>query len=116
MRMKAQSLAALAVASTTPALTANPDVPYPTGYRDWHHVKSMVIKEGHPLFASFGGIHHLYANRLAMEGYRAGQFPDGAVIVFDPLEAQHADNAATACYACHTSQQDHDFVLSRLRD
>lgn len=25
-------------------------------------------------------------------------------------------NAATACYACHTSQQDHDYVFSRLRD
>lgn len=70
-------------------------VPYPAGYRDWHHVKSMVINSGHPLYQSFGGIHHLYANKKAVEGYRKGRFPDGAVIVFDLLEAKTADNAVT---------------------
>ncbi len=70
-------------------------VPYPQGYRDWHHVKSMVINPGHPLYEAFGGIHHLYANAKAVAGYKAGQFPDGAVIVFDLLEAKSADNAVT---------------------
>lgn len=32
-------------------------VPYPQGYRAWQHVKSMVIEPGHPLHASFGGMH-----------------------------------------------------------
>jgi hypothetical protein len=72
-----------------------PKVDYPTGYRDWHHVKSMVINEGHPLYASFGGIHHIYANKKAMKGYRSGKFPDGSVIVFDLLTATNADNAVT---------------------
>jgi len=58
------------------------EVPYPTGYRDWHHVKSMVIEEGHPLFGAFGGIHHLYANKKAIKGYKQGKFADGSVIVF----------------------------------
>lgn len=136
-----------------------PPVPYPEGYRNWHHVKSMVIQPGHPLFQSFGGIHHLYANRQAVEGYRKGRFPDGAVIVFDLLEARTADNAVTegprkvvgvmhkdskryrdtggwgfegfkgdskteravgrnaasACFQCHTSQKDRDYVFSSLR-
>ncbi len=70
-------------------------VPYPEGYRDWRHVKSMVIEPGHPLHAAFGGIHHLYANAGAVQGYRSGHFPDGAVIVFDLLEARSADNAIT---------------------
>lgn len=144
-----------------PALAGDaPPVPYPDDYRNWHHVKSMVIQEGHPLHASFGGIHHLYANDKALEGYAAGNFPDGAVIAFDLLEAESAGNAisegerkvlgvmrkdakayaatdgwgyegfgggdrgtrvvganaATACHACHTSQKDHDYVFSRLRD
>ena len=30
-----------------------------------------------------------------MKGYRAGRFPDGAVIVFDLLEAPRADSAVT---------------------
>ncbi|HXF65082.1 MAG TPA: cytochrome P460 family protein [Burkholderiales bacterium] len=136
-----------------------PAVPYPAGYRDWHHVKSMVIEPGHPLYASFGGIHHIYANRQALEGYRKGKFPDGAVIVFDLLEAKAADNAvvegprkvvgvmrkdsqayratggwgfegfkgdsrteravggqaAKACFECHASQKDRDYVFSALR-
>ena len=77
------------------SLAADPEVPYPEGYRAWHHVKSMVIEDGHPLFAAFGGIHHLYANAKAVQGYRSGSFPDGAVIVFDLLEAHAADNAIT---------------------
>ena len=93
--MKSQLTAALCAAAATVALGAGPEVPYPDGYRDWNHVKSMVIEEGHPLFESFGGIHHLYANQLALEGYRSGRFPNGAVIVFDLLEAQRAGNAVT---------------------
>jgi hypothetical protein len=73
------------------ALAADP-VPYPEGYRDWTHVKTMVIEKGHPLFEAFGGIHHLYANKQALAGYQAGKFPPGSVIVFDLLEAKHADN------------------------
>lgn len=70
-------------------------VAWPEGYRAWRHVKSMVIEAGHPLHAAFGGIHHLYANEAAMAGYRSGRFEDGAVIVFDLLEAQRADHAIT---------------------
>ena len=139
--------------------TNNKDVPYPEGYRQWQHVKSMVIQDGHALFGSFGGIHHLYANSKAMTGYRSGNFPDGAVIAFDLLEAtaggnaivegqrkvlgvmqrnakkfaatggwgfegfagdsktQRAvgSNAATACFACHTAQKQHNYVFSSYR-
>jgi len=148
------------VALATAAIAAVPDdVSYPESYRSWTHVKSMVIEPGHPLHASFGGIHHLYANEAAMRGYRSGRFPDGAVIVFDLLAAEskdHAvtegarkvvgvmqrdsrrfaatggwgfeafagdsrtdrvvgDKAATACFACHQSQQASGFVFSRYR-
>jgi hypothetical protein len=85
---------ALAGAFAT-AIAAEPQVIYPEGYRAWRHVKSMVIETGHPLYASFGGIHHIYANSLALEGYRTGRFPDGSVIVFDLLEALRGDNAVT---------------------
>ena len=93
--MKASVLSLICAAAATSALAADPQVPYPQGYRDWHHVKSMVIEEGHPLFASFGGIHHIYANDKAMKGYRGRVFPDGSVIVFDLLEAKHDGNAVT---------------------
>lgn len=88
-------LTLVAACAALPALAADAVVPYPEGYRNWTHVKSMVIETGHPLHAPFGGIHHLYANAKAMQGYRSGRFPDGAVIVFDLLEAPRADNAVT---------------------
>jgi hypothetical protein len=148
------------MALALPAFAADSQVPYPAGYRNWHHVKSMVIGKGHPLYEAFGGVHHLYANPKAVAGYKSGKFPDGAIIVFDLLEAKLADdavtegarkvvgvmhkdatkyaatggwgfegfgggdrknrvvrdNAASACFACHTPQKDHDYVFSRLRD
>ncbi len=84
------ALAALAL----PALAADPAVPYPEGYRTWTHVKSMVIQQGHPLYEAFGGIHHIYANDNALAAYRkAGRFADGAVIVFDLLDASTGGGA-----------------------
>jgi len=93
--MKALVLSLLCAAATPSVLAADPQVPYPQGYRDWHHVKSMVIEAGHPLFGAFGGIHHLYANDKAMNGYRGKSFPDGSVIIFDLLEAVRDGNAVT---------------------
>lgn len=98
--MKTRHLAAgaalIAAVVTGAAISADSAaVPYPDGYRAWRHVKSMVIEPGHALHASFGGIHHLYANDKAMKGYESGHFPDGAVIVFDLLEAVAADSAVT---------------------
>jgi hypothetical protein len=93
--MKNTLTALILGALVMPAWAAEPQVPYPAGYRDWHHVKSMLIEEGHPLFGAFGGIHHLYANQKAMQGYKAGRFPDGAVIVFDLLQTDRKDNAVT---------------------
>jgi len=69
-------------------------VSYPKGYRDWTHVKSMVIQAGHPLYESFGGIHHIYANDAAFKAMeRGGTYPDGAVLVFDLLESKSEGNA-----------------------
>jgi hypothetical protein len=81
--------------AAVPAVAADKPVPFPQGYRDWYHVKSMLIEPGHPLYDSFGGIHHLYANKKALAGYRSGKFSNGAVIVFDLLEAKTADGAVS---------------------
>lgn len=91
------SIAVIAALAALTAATAAPaqEVPYPKGYRDWTHVKTMVINPGHSLYDAFGGIHHLYANKLALQGYASGKFPEGAVIVFDLLESKSADNAVT---------------------
>ncbi len=75
--------------------TSRTPVPYPEGYRQWTHIKSMVIQQGHPLYEAFGGIHHIYANDKALSAYlgKSKTFPDGSVIVFDLLEAKAESNA-----------------------
>lgn len=67
-------------------------VPYPTGYRQWTHVKSMVVLPSNPAFATGGGMHHVYANATAMPGFSTGRFADGSILVFDLLKA--SENSA----------------------
>lgn len=93
--MKRTLLTAGLLLSSTLIAADLASVPYPEGYRGWRHVKSMLIEPGHALFDSFGGLHHLYANDKALQGYRTGHFPDGAVIAFDLLEVKAADNTVT---------------------
>lgn len=62
--MKSVLSAAALLCLVTAAFAADAIVPYPAGYRDWYHVKSMVIQEGNSLFAAFGGIHHIYFSTL----------------------------------------------------
>lgn len=80
------TLAIIVLAAASLAAAEPRDVPYPDGYRLWTHVKSASIDPGSPAFPHFGGIHHIYANKAAMTGYRTGKYPDGSIIVFDVLE------------------------------
>src|SRR5262245_25463284 len=74
---------------------SNDEVPYPMGYRMWTHVRTVLIGPQSPAFESFGGLHHIYANEKAMEGYRAGRFPDGSVLVFELLETRENAGVTT---------------------
>jgi len=82
--------AALLATETAPPA---PEVPFPDGYRAWQHVSSGVLKpNGNPaattpkegeLAAPPGLMSHIYANEKAVEGYRSGHFPEGAMLVVD---------------------------------
>jgi Cytochrome P460 len=63
-------------------------VPYPEGYRRWVHVRSGLTGPESPDYKNTGGLHHIYANDKAMEGYKAGRFPDGSIIVYDLLQVE----------------------------
>lgn len=67
---------------------AHAPIAFPRGYTRWTHIKSGLIPAGHPAFASYGGLHHIYANELALAGYRDGQFADGSVLTYDLFETQ----------------------------
>jgi hypothetical protein len=80
---------------TTESTPAHP-IAYPAGYRNWKHVKSMVIfDKNHPLYDAFAGIHHIYANDLALKALKAhsDNYPKGSVFVFDLLEADNQSGA-----------------------
>lgn len=96
MKIKATGIGLALATMCTASFAAEPVGPkFPTGYREWTHVKSMVIySDKHPLFAAFGGIHHIYVNKAGLQAAKAhGKFPDGAVLVFDLLKNDDANGA-----------------------
>lgn len=90
IRMAAIVLVVCSVFLISSSSRALPDnvVAYPLGFRKWTHVKSALVGPQSPIFARFGGLHHIYANENAMQGYASGKFPDGSVIVFDLFETR----------------------------
>jgi hypothetical protein len=93
MRRFLFTLLALVAAGTAGADSSQPA--FPSGYRQWPHVKSMVIySDKHPLFEQFGGIHHVYVNQTGFTAMtKGGSFPDGSVLVFDLLTAKDENGA-----------------------
>ncbi len=62
-------------------------VAYPKGYRRWVHINSRVVGPESPAF-SYDGLHNIYANSQALEGFKTGKFPDESAIVLNQFETQ----------------------------
>ena len=87
---------AFVVAAVTSADSpTSPTVEYPTGYRNWTHVKSAVIGPGNAAHARFGGMHHIYANPKALAGLKSGTFEDGSTFIFDLLDVSVKEDVTT---------------------
>src|SRR5215218_6367814 len=71
-------------------------IAYPEGFHGWTHVSSGLIGPKSPAAPKYEGVHHVYANPKAMQGYRTGTWPDGAVIVYDQWTAVAAPADSTA--------------------
>ena len=87
--------AAAAWLLNAPAWSVEAGIPYPEGFRNWAHVKSTLVGPSARGFATNGGLHHYYANQKALEGYRTGQFPDGAVLIDDLLEVTEKEGVGS---------------------
>jgi quercetin dioxygenase-like cupin family protein len=85
----------LLAAVTATARQPAPAVAFPTGYRSWQHVRTIVVGPDSPSFATRGGLHHYYANATAVEGFRTGTFPDGSVIVDEGVGTKKGDGMTT---------------------
>jgi len=90
------AIAAVATATASLAWATDAEVGYPEGFRSFAHVTTGIVTPGFifngvDLGAQVPGLHNIYANRPAWQGYRrlAGaesgkrEFNDGSVIVFD---------------------------------
>jgi len=81
-------LLAIVAALSLSALWAE-SVEYPDNFRRWVHVGTGVIMPGPDVkFASEVGMHHIFANPKAVEGYATGDFPDGSIVVYELRETQ----------------------------
>lgn len=78
------SLAAL----TCSALCASEPVQYPRNFRNWILAGTGVIMPGGPIPESEHGIHRIFANQKAADGYASGDFADGSIIVYELRHAQ----------------------------
>jgi cytochrome P460 len=80
----------------TDKMESYPAVPFPKGWREWTHVKSNLIGPKSELYKNIGGYQHIYANKIAMEGYRTGTFSEGSILIYDFLEGRELENGSTA--------------------
>jgi hypothetical protein len=88
-------LAISIAAAATLGASSNEEISYPAGFRSWTHISSGYIGEGAPGFPRSGGIRHIYANDLALVGYRSGTFPLGSVIVSGLHDVKTVQGKAT---------------------
>ena len=70
------------------ALYAAESAQFPDNFRRWVHVSTGVILPGGSLPESEQGMHHIFANQKAVDGYSSGDFADGSIIVYELREAQ----------------------------
>jgi hypothetical protein len=64
-----------------PAMAAFAAPSLPKGYTAWQKSERKVVTDKNSLFY---GIHYIYADSKAMQGYRAGnRFPEGSTIIVD---------------------------------
>jgi hypothetical protein len=88
MVRNAALLIVAAFALPVPAAPDGDEVPYPEGFRRWAHVKSSYVPDENTKAGPYRGLHHIYANPAAIEGFATGRFADGAMLAFDVLEAR----------------------------
>ena len=80
--MMKSMFAAVMVALLLPMIVAAAAMPpLPKGYSGWKKSERKLVTDKNSLFY---GIHYIYADKKALQGYKAGnKFPEGSTIVVD---------------------------------
>lgn len=90
------ALGVMAIGPARTAPVADAQIDYPEGYRRWTQIRTTVVGPASPYFATFAGIHTVYANDIAMQGYETGAFPDGSILVVDLRDGPISDRGVDA--------------------
>jgi hypothetical protein len=70
-------------------LYADEATQFPESFRRWVHVGTGVIMPGTtPQMTNEEGMHHIFANQKAVEGYASGDFADGSMVVYELRETK----------------------------
>jgi hypothetical protein len=78
----------LLVALLFPAILAAATTPLPKGYTGWKKSERKLVTDKNSLFY---GIHYIYADKKALQGYRSGnKFPEGSTIVVEYFNIKDA--------------------------
>jgi len=86
--------AALFAAIAPFAAESADDLKFPTGYRSWFHVNTMVVDKASPLFEQIGGMHSVYINAKGQAALKKGvPYPDKTVFVSDVHEVTMSDGS-----------------------
>jgi Cytochrome P460 len=73
--------------SSLGAVFAADSAQFPEEFRRWVHIDTgVVLPDINPQLKSEEGMHHVFANEKAVEGYATGDFADGSVIVYELRE------------------------------
>ena len=80
----------LAALSVT-AVYAAESIQFPENFRRWVHVGTGVIMPGGPIPEQEQGMHHVFANPKAVDGYSSGAFADGSTIVYELRQSLQKD-------------------------
>jgi hypothetical protein len=82
----------LAVAATVLSLTAisaqpaGDDIRFPSDFRSWFTVNSMIVAKDSPIFSQIGGMHIIYVNAKGFATLKQGgplPYPDGTMFADD---------------------------------
>jgi hypothetical protein len=85
-------LAVAGMLTLTGAGSAKPaggDIPFPSGFRNWTAVNSMIVTKDSPISAQIGGMHIIYVNAKGLPTLKKGgplPYPDGTMFADDVHE------------------------------
>jgi hypothetical protein len=81
------------------AVSAKPvsdEVGFPSGFRDWFLVNSMIVTKDSPISDQIGGLHHIYVNVVGQPTLKKGgpfPYPDGTIFADDVHEFSVKDGS-----------------------